>query len=112
MEMRSNSKPLVQHHIQKCNRPLHFHSENYFMINNIKIKVLLEETAGEKENFVEEIILNNEDKIKQYEECKKENQRWIKGMIEMVEQEKRRKSNNKRMGNIVNTKRMGSIVLN
>jgi len=41
------------------------------MINNIKIKVLLEETAGEKENFVEEIILNNEDKIKQYEECKK-----------------------------------------
>ena len=71
MEMRSNSKPLVQHHIQKCNRPLHFHSGNYFMINNIKIKVLLEETAGEKENFVEEIILNNEDKIKQYEECKK-----------------------------------------
>jgi len=26
------------------------------MINNIKIKVLLEETAGEKENFVEETM--------------------------------------------------------
>jgi len=58
------------------------------MINNIKIKVLLEETAGEKENFVGEIILNNEDKIKQYEECKKKIRDGIKGMIEMVEQEK------------------------
>ena len=41
------------------------------MINNLKIKVLLEDTAGRKENFFGEIILNNKDKIKQYEECKK-----------------------------------------
>src|SRR6266536_3589817 len=58
------------------------------MINNLKIKVLLEDTAGEKENFLGEIKLNNEDKIKQYEECKKKIRDGIKGMIEMVEQEK------------------------
>ena len=58
------------------------------MINNIKIKVLLEETIGDKENFIGEIILNNKDKIRQYEECKKKIRDGIKGMIEMVEQEK------------------------
>ena len=58
------------------------------MINNLKIKVLLEDTAGGKENFLGEIKLNNEDKIKQYEECKKKIKDGIKGMIEMVEQEK------------------------
>jgi len=58
------------------------------MINNLKIKVLLEDTAGGKENFLGEIKLNNEDKIKQYEECKKKIRDGIKGMIEMVEQEK------------------------
>jgi len=58
------------------------------MINNLKIKVLLEDTAGGKENFLGEIKLNNEDKIKQYEKCKKKIRDGIKGMIEMVEQEK------------------------
>ena len=38
-----------------------------------------------------EIKLNNEDKIKQYEECKKKIRDGIKGMIEMVEQEKEEK---------------------
>ena len=62
--------------------------KNSFMINNLKIKVLLEDTAGRKENFFGEIILNNKDKIKRYEECKKKIIDGIKGMIEMVEQEK------------------------
>ncbi len=118
MKMRSNSKPLVQHQkliyrsaTDRCTFII-----KILMINNIKIKVLLEETIGDKENFIGEIILNNKDKIRQYEECKKKIKDGIKGMIEMVEQEKEESRITKEQGTLltpeqdndeINIRRMG-----